>query len=68
MGVKENIFSIDIKEAGEYKFVFTSRRSSDPYHVNFALDVHNSSTEYLQQQNVDPYTLRLDRIHTALRV
>jgi hypothetical protein len=46
-GIKEHIFSLDIAVEGEYKFIFASRRSSEKFIINFALDVHNASSEYL---------------------
>ncbi|CAD8104428.1 unnamed protein product [Paramecium sonneborni] len=65
--VQEGIFKIDIPEKGEYKFIFTNKRTKEPLTITFAIDVHDSHQEFLKLADLDPLTLRIERLSMAMR-
>ncbi|CAD8193461.1 unnamed protein product [Paramecium pentaurelia] len=65
--VQEGIFKIDIPEKGEYKFIFTNKRTKEPLTITFAIDVHDSHQEFLKLGDLDPLALRIERLSTAMR-
>ncbi|CAK89966.1 unnamed protein product (macronuclear) [Paramecium tetraurelia] len=65
--VQEGIFKIDVPEKGEYKFIFTNKRTKEPLTITFAIDVHDSHQEFLKLADLDPLALRIERLSTAMR-
>ncbi|CAD8109709.1 unnamed protein product [Paramecium sonneborni] len=65
--VQEGIFKIDIPEKGEYKFIFTNKRTKEPLTITFAIDVHDSHQEFLKLVDLDPLNLRIERLSMAMR-
>ncbi|CAD8057683.1 unnamed protein product [Paramecium sonneborni] len=63
---KEAVFSVNITNPGNYKFVFSNINGKHNHIVTFALDVRNATYEHIKETDLDPIQKKLSSLYTGL--
>ena len=53
-------------EPGYYEFYFDNRMGKDKKSITFAIDVHNSTTDRLENQDIDPVERKIENIASQI--